>query len=259
MSRSFTPGMMVRQREVRQHRHGQAARHHREADCRVVGAVADVRLEPAELLAGAAGHLVPAQSRVPGGPGLARQLGERHGFGVAARRRMARRQAEAHGIAEQVVALHARGQLLGLVLPLVSQHEVDVAQRQPGEGLLRLQLHQLAAQPRRLPGQRLHRRQREPQRHRLEPGDAAAAGHRSRGRRQVGLRKRRPLQQRPRVLHQDQRRIGQAHAAPGAFDERDARLALEHRQLLRDGRGRELKRVRHRGDRPSGVQLAQKT
>ena len=61
------------------------------------------------------------------------------------------------------------------------------------------------------------------------------------------------------MLHQDERRIREAHAAPGAFDERNTRLPLEHRQLLRYGRRRELERVRHRGDRATGVQLAQQT
>ncbi len=59
------------------------------------------------------------------------------------------------------------------------------------------------------------------------------------------------------MLHQDERRIGQAHAAPGALDQWNASLALEHRQLLRDGRRRELKGVRDRGDRAARVQLAQ--
>jgi hypothetical protein len=60
------------------------------------------------------------------------------------------------------------------------------------------------------------------------------------------------------VLDQDQRGIGQAHAAPNPLEERKPCFALEHRQLLRDGRRRELERVSDGGDRAAGVQLAQK-
>jgi hypothetical protein len=34
----------------------------------------------------------------------------------------------------------------------------------------------------------------------------------------------------------DERRVGQAHAAPGALRAGHTGLALEHRELLRDGR-----------------------
>ena len=59
------------------------------------------------------------------------------------------------------------------------------------------------------------------------------------------------------MVHEHERRVGQAHAAAGALDQREAGLALEHRELLRDGRGRELEGVGHRGDRPAQVQLTQ--
>ena len=54
-----------------------------------------------------------------------------------------------------------------------------------------------------------------------------------------------------------QRRVGQAHAAPGALEQPHAGLALEHRELLGDGGRRELERVGDGGDRPALVQLAQ--
>ena len=54
-----------------------------------------------------------------------------------------------------------------------------------------------------------------------------------------------------------ERRVGQAHAAAGALEQRHARLALEDRQLLGDRGGRELQRVGDRGDRPAGGELAQ--
>ena len=65
------------------------------------------------------------------------------------------------------------------------------------------------------------------------------------------------VEQRLGVLDQHERRVGQAHAAAGALEQPHAGLALEHRELLRDGRRRELERVGDGGDRPALVQLAQ--
>ena len=141
--------------------------------------------------------------------------------------------------------------------PLVTEHEVDLAQREGGQRLLGLGLDQLAAQPRRVGRQRLHRRQREPQRHGLKRGDPPAARDRARSRGQIGLGERRAREQRLRVVDQHERRVGQPHAATGAFEQLHAGLALEHRELLRDGRRRELERVGDGSDRPAFVQLAQ--
>ena len=77
------------------------------------------------------------------------------------------------------------------------------------------------------------------------------------GRGEVGLGERRALEQRVGVPDEHQRGVGQPHAAAGALEQRHAGLALEHRELLRDGRRRELQRVGDRGDRPALVQLAQ--
>ena len=79
-----------------------------------------------------------------GRPGLAGELGERHGVLVPARCRVPGGQDDPYGVSEQVVALQARGQPPRLVLPLVTQHEVDVAEREGGQRLLGLSLHQLA-------------------------------------------------------------------------------------------------------------------
>ena len=45
--------------------------------------------------------------------------------------------------------------------------------------------------------------------------------------------------------------------AAGLLEQRDAGLALEHGELLRHRRGRELERVRHRRDGAALVQLAE--
>jgi hypothetical protein len=219
--------------------------------------VADVGVEASEPAAGAPDHLVPAHLGVPGRPRLAGQLGQRDGVAVAARRRVPGGQDEVDRIAQQLMAHQAGGQPPGLVLPLVTQHEVDVAQRQRGQRILGLGLDHLAAQLRRVAAERVHRRQREAQRRGLEAGDAGAAGDGAGGRGQVGLGEGRALEQRIGVADQDEGGIGQAHAPPGALEQRYAGLALEDRELLGDGRRRELQGVRDRGDRPALAELAQ--
>ena len=170
---------------------------------------------------------------------------------------MARGQDHVHAVAEQLVGIEPRGQPQRLVRPLVAEHEVHVAEREGGQRLLRLRLDQLAAQARGVARQRLHRGNRKPKGDRLKAGDPTAAGDGARGRRQIRLGNRRALQQRVRVLHQHEGGVGQAHAAPGSLEQRHADLALQHRELLRDGRGRELERVRNGGDGPALAQLAQ--
>ena len=84
-----------------------------------------------------------------------------------------------------------------------------------------------------------------------------AAGDRAGRGGEVGLRQRRPLEQRFGVLHQDESRVREPDAAARAFEQRHARLALEDRELLGDRRRRELERVGDRGDRAALVQLAE--
>ena len=143
------------------------------------------------------------------------------------------------------------------MLPLVADHEVEVAERERGQRRLGLALDDLAAQLRRLACQHLHRRQRDAQEDRLEAGDPAAAGHRPRRGGEVGLGDGGALEQRLGVPDEHERGVGQPHAAAGTLEQRHARLALEHRELLRDRGGRELERVRDRRDRPALAQLAQ--
>ena len=59
------------------------------------------------------------------------------------------------------------------------------------------------------------------------------------------------------MADEDERCVGQANAAAGALEERDARLALEHRELLGDGGRREAERRCHGGDRPTRFELAE--
>ena len=155
------------------------------------------------------------------------------------------------------MAGEAGGQPQRLVLPLVAEHEVDVAERERGQRLLGLGLDQLAAQPRRLapsarsPGSRACIATDWKAAIRARPVTVPAAAARS------ASARRGALEQRLGVLDQHERRVGQPHAAAGPLEQLHAGLALEHRELLRDGRGRELQRVGDGGDRPALVQFAQ--
>ena len=172
---------------------------------------------------------------------------------------MVRGQDDVHLVAEQVVAVDAVREPHRLVLPLVAEHEVEVAEGERRQRLLGLGLEHLAAQARRVARQRLDGRERDAQQHRLEACDAPAAGDRPRGSREVGLGDRRAFEQCLGVADEHERRIGEPHAPPRPLEQRDARFALEHGELLGDRRGRELERVGDRGDRSALAQLAQET
>ena len=146
-------GMVLGAHQLGQEHHRLAGGHQRQADHAVVGAVADVGLEAAHLAAGALDHLLPAGAGIAGGPRLARQVGQARGALAPPGGRMARGEDQADGIAVQVGAVDARGPGAGLVLPLVAQDQVHVAQLQRGQRDLGLGLAQLAAQARVLGGQ----------------------------------------------------------------------------------------------------------
>ena len=192
-----------------------------------------------------------------GRPDLAGQLGQRHGAAMAARRRMVRGQHEVDRVAVQVVAVDAGGPRVRLVLPLVGQDEVDVAERQRRQRLLGLGLDELAAQAGRLARERAHGRDGEAQRGRLERGDprppgdvpAAAASSASASSARSSSASAWPTSTIAASVSRTPRPARSSSGTPG--------LALEHRELLRDGRGRELQGVGHRGDRAARVQLVQ--
>ena len=255
--RTTTPGMGAGRDEVGQERDREALGDEPEAEDAVVGAVADVRVEAAELPAGPRGHLLPGRAGVAGRPDRAGELGQRHRARVPARDRMALGQDEVDRVAVQVVAVDAGGPRERQVLPLVGQDEIDVAERERGQRRLGLGLDELAAQAGRVARERVHRRGGQAQRDGLERRDPPAPDDAARGRRELGLGELGPLEQGLGVADQDERRVGQADAAPRPLEQRHAGLALEHRELLRDGRGRELQRVGDGGDRPPLVQLVQ--
>ena len=144
-----------------------------------------------------------------------------------------------------------------MVLPLVGQDEIHVPEHECRECRLRLGFHQLAAKVGCLSGERPHRRHRQTQRGGLEARDPAPPRDSPRGRGQVGLRELCPLEQLTRVTHQHERGVGEPHPSPRRFQQRQARLALKHGELLGHGRGREPQRVGHGGDRASRVELVE--
>jgi hypothetical protein len=166
-------------------------------------------------------------------------------------------QDDAHRVAMQIVPVDAGGPRVRLVLPLVGQHEVDVAQRERRQRRLGLCFDELAAQPGSLPGQRAHRRRGQAQGDGLEGGDPPPPHDAAGGRRELRLGELGPVEQGVGVADEHERRVGQADPSPRALEQRHAGLSLEHGELLRHGGGRELQRVRDRGDRAALVQLVQ--
>jgi hypothetical protein len=180
--------------QLRQQRDGLPVGDDRQADHAVVGPVANVGVESAELAAGPVDHLLPSGAGMARGPGLAGELGERHRAGVTARHRVVSGEDEIDRLAVQVVALHPCGPRVWLVLPLVGQDQVDVAERERGQRLFGLGLHELAAQPRRFARERTDGRHREPEAHRLKRRDTAPSGDAARGLGQLCLRHLGPLE-----------------------------------------------------------------
>ena len=179
--------------------------------------------------------------------------------GCAQRQRMVRGQHDVERVAAEVLAVHAGRPRMRLVLPLVGQHEIDVAERQRGQRLLGLGLDELAAQLGRRAGEVPDRGHGEAERDGLEGGDArrgpatrpAAAAASSASARSA--RSSSALG----VPDEDQRGVREAYAAARALQQRDTGLALEHGQLLGDGGRREAERIGDRGDRAARVELVQ--
>jgi drug/metabolite transporter (DMT)-like permease len=250
-------GIRTRADQRGQQRHGLPARDDRQAGDAVIGPVADVGVESSELAAGPFGHLLPARFAMTRRPGLAGELGQRHGVTVTPRGRVVCGQDEPDRVVPEVLAVDAGGSRERLVLPLVGEHEIDVSERERRQRLLGFGFDELAAEVGRVARELLHRRHGEVERDRLEGGDPPRAGDPARSRRQLGLGELGALEQRICVTYQDECGVGQPDASPGRLEQRHSRLALEHGELLGDGRRRELQCVGDRGDRAARVQLVQ--
>ena len=176
---------------------------------------------------------------------------------LAARRLVAERQREHELVGHEVVAVQLGPVRARRVLVLLGDRDVEAAAREHRQRVLGLELDQLDAQLRVGVRQPRERRHHQRARRGLERGDAHDARHRPRLPREVGLE---PLElgqhvAGPRGEHPPG--VGQLEPAAALAEQLDARLALELRELLRHGGGREGERLRGARDRPLGDELAQ--
>lgn len=249
--------MLAARREVGEQADGHAVRDEREADERVVRPVPEVGLEAAAVAAGADGHLVPAHPGRPARPRGVRERLERHR--VRAGERMAGRECDAHRVHEQLVPFDALRARPRKGVPLVGEHEVEVAEREGGKRVLRLGLDELAAQFGGAAGEGGDRGRGDAERHGLERGDPPPPGDPAGRGGEVGLGDGGAVEQRRGMAHEHERRVGQPDTASGALEQGYPGLALEDGELLGDRGRRELEHISDRGDRPAGVELAEQT
>ena len=190
-------------------------------------------------------------------PELRRELRHRHGARMTARDGMVFAEDHEDGVAVQVDAVDALQAGMWLVRPFVRQHEVDVPEREHRQRLLGLGLDELAVQAGRVSSELLQRRCRDAKGDGLEGRDPTPPGHASHGGREIGLGELGAVEQHACVTDEHERGVRQPHAAPRPLQELNPGLALEHRELLRDGGRRVLQRLRHRRDRAALVELVQ--
>ena len=257
-ARSSTPGWRPGSDEVGQQRHGQPAGHEREADASRRWSGGGCRARSRRARGRCAGSSPP--SPCPRGRWSRPRRPARRAARppVPARRRVARGQDHVHRSRSSSWRSTPAGSRQRLVLPLVAEHEVDVAERERGQRLLGLGLDaaRSAAAARRAPAPR-------------SPAAPAAASTDWKP----------AIRPRPATVPAAAARSASASAArsssasacststsaasvrrtprPARSSSAHAGLALEHGELLRDGRGRELERVGDGGDRPALAQLAQ--
>ena len=230
-ARRMTPGWSLRDRETGDQRDREPAGDQREADRGVVGPVADVGLEAAELAAGAPRHLLPRHAGVAGRPRLAgRARRSVASAAVAPGARGGRGRRTARGAARPA---GSRSGWCCHSSPSTRSRSPSASAGSACSGSASISSQRSAARARAAPPSPAARAQRD----RLEAGDPRPAGDGAGGGGEVGLGARGAFQQRVGVADQHERRIGQPHAAPGLLEQRHAGLALEHRELLRDGRG----------------------
>ena len=151
---------------------------------------------------------------------------------MARRRGMGFGEHDVDRIAEEVLALDAGGTCQRLVLPLVGEDEVDVPEGQRGQRLLGLGLDQLTAEIGRIPRERAHGRYGEMEGGGLKRRDPPPSRNPAGRGGELGLCALGALEQCAGVTDEHQRGVGQPDASSGTLEERHARLALEHRELL---------------------------
>jgi drug/metabolite transporter (DMT)-like permease len=170
---------------------------------------------------------------------------------------VAGRQDQPELLAQQRLDVQARVRPAREVRVLVAEHEVERAERQRRQRRLGLGVLDLDAQRGVLGREPPQRRRQQVQARRLERRHAQGPGHLLGHRGEIGLRLLGARQQRVGVADQRLRGGREPHVAPGALEQRHARLLLELRELLRDGGGGVGERFGDGADRAAGGELAQ--
>ena len=170
---------------------------------------------------------------------------------------MVAREREHELVDRQVVAVQLRQMRARRVLVLLGDRDVEPAAREHRQRLLGLELDQLHAQVRVLRRQPHERRHHERARRGLERGHAHDAADHSRLAREVGLELLERGEHAAGARREHAAGVGQLQPPPGLAEQLDAGLALQLRELLGDGGGRECERLGGARDRPLRDELAQ--
>ena len=139
---------------------------------------------------------------------------------------------------------------------LVHDREVELGEPQGGQAVGGLEVVDRELERGVVASQGGDRRRHERLGRGLERGDAQPAGDDAGEPGEVRLGDLELREHRLGVGHERARRVGQPDAAAVALEQRDADLALERRELLRDRRRREGERLGGRRDRPAGGELS---
>ena len=140
----------------------------------------------------------------------------------------------------------------------LGDHRIELARAKQGQRGFRLEVVELAGQTGMTLGQGGEGRDREHPRGGLEGRHAQPPARRV-GALQRCLRSFDALEHLARMGGQDAPRVRKQHPAPGPLDQRAAGLSLEAPELLGDGRGRVVERVRHSGHAAAVLELDEQT
>ena len=136
------------------------------------------------------------------------------------------------------------------VVVLLRDDGVDAAAREERERVLGLELGQVDAKCRILRFERFERRHRQGETGGLEGRQADRPLHHGRAGGELGLHRFDAVEDVAAALDEQPARIGELQPAADLAQQRNARLPLQLRELLRHRRGREGQRAGRTGDRP---------
>ncbi len=221
------------QPEPRHQRHGARGPDRGQDHAGLPADITDIRLETSTPAGGPDGAPAGIRGRL-GSPDLSRQLGERDRAGEPARGR-----GHQHLLGEQIQAGQIWLGLTPIMVVLVRDYDVEPAEPQLAQALVRIMLGHREVQQRVLGGQFRRYRHDESLRHRPRGGDAQVAPDGLPRQLQRGLCFLQSGQHRSRLL--DERLAGerQPDPPPGPLEQGRTAFPLQCAQLLRDGRRRE--------------------